>query len=615
MKKLFAVSLFLGGFLLVSLAHADDLKQSRFTQVVNNVRIVSAANNEEKPAAVNDIFNMPDLVRTGEASRAELVAADDTITRVGANTVFSFDPANRTIDLQQGSLLFHSPKGKGGGTIHTNSATASVLGTTIIVTTTHNGGFKVIDLEGHVAIKFLSGIRQSLNPGQMTFVLPGGHPAPVLTIRLDTLTKNSHLVQGFAAPLPSMPLIQQQVDTQVKQIQSGQAEDTGLLVGDNATSSSVQVVTVNPNTITATQTTNGPAGSVTIATPTLDSSLVTFFSGNTGVPGTGIVTIGAFTAPASAPNIFINTPVIDLSPYTGQTSAFEFIAPGNITINESLTFNGHPANASSFLGFIAGDQLLITPGSTVEADVGEFLLTALGQNGMTLNGANIVNNDPTGTISIDAPSSLSISNGSTIQAQNNINLASNNDITITGSSVVANNNLDIDSLNGDVTINSPQMIGAQSLEVSAGDSIMVTSGGNGNGNGSNGNFQVGDVTLTAGNGITINGNSQTPSAGPLTTSFVFMMTAANFISVQNLDFGGFATVNMTAHTLNLTNADFANTSTVNLRSHSGLLNMGSSVPGDVNFISNVTYGGGPTAGHINFSTPVNGMINISGGAP
>jgi len=62
-----------------------------------------------------------------------LVAQDETVTRVGANTIFSFDPANRTIDLKQGSLLFHSPHGKGGGTIHTGSATASVLGTTLIV--------------------------------------------------------------------------------------------------------------------------------------------------------------------------------------------------------------------------------------------------------------------------------------------------------------------------------------------------------------------------------------------------------------------------------------------------------------------------------------------------
>src|SRR5580692_201370 len=229
MKKLFAVSSYVGGFLIISIGQAADLKQSKFTQVVNDVEVISTADNSQKAAAVNDIFNMPDVVRTGAASRAELVARDNTITRVGANTIFSFDPASRTIDLQQGSLLFHSPKGKGGGTIRTSSATASVLGTTLIVTTTHSGGFKVIDLEGHVAIKFLSGIRQDLNPGQMTFVLPGGHPAPVLTIRLDTLTRNSHLVQGFEQPLPSLPLIQQQVATQVKLIESGQAQDTGLL--------------------------------------------------------------------------------------------------------------------------------------------------------------------------------------------------------------------------------------------------------------------------------------------------------------------------------------------------------------------------------------------------
>src|SRR5271168_2657090 len=112
--------------------HAIDLKESKITQVVNDVEIISAANQTEKHANVNDAFDMPDVLRTGPSSRAELIAADETVTRVGANTIFSFDPANRTIDLKQGSLLFHSPHGKGGGTIHTGAATASVLGTTLI---------------------------------------------------------------------------------------------------------------------------------------------------------------------------------------------------------------------------------------------------------------------------------------------------------------------------------------------------------------------------------------------------------------------------------------------------------------------------------------------------
>ena len=71
--------------------------------------------------------------------------------------------------MKQGSLLFHSPHGKGGGTIHTGSATASVLGTTLIVTTTLGGGLKVLDLEGAVEVKFLNGLKQSLDPGQNDF--------------------------------------------------------------------------------------------------------------------------------------------------------------------------------------------------------------------------------------------------------------------------------------------------------------------------------------------------------------------------------------------------------------------------------------------------------------
>jgi hypothetical protein len=554
---------------------------------------------------------------------------------VGANTIFSFDPASRTIDLHQGSLLFHSPKGMGGGTIRTSSATASVLGTTLIVTTTHSGGFKVIDLEGHVAIKFLSGIRQDLHPGQMTFVLPGGRPAPVLTIRLDTLTKESHLVQGFAAPLPSMPLIQQQVDTQVKQIQSGQAQDTGLLVGDLASSNSVQVVKIDPNNIPAALNNNGPAGAVTIDTPTLDPNFITRVS----VPGSPVPgsPVPEFLAPTATPNIFINTPTIDLSPYASPVSLFEFKAPDTLTINRSVAFTGLPTDGSSLLELEAGNQLLIAPGSTVEADVGLFSLYA--PNAITLNGVNIVDNGSLGDIIIGFPDLLSLIssssssnastslpnfssaitiNGGSIQAQDLIALFAENNISITNSSLVASEEVLIGSVNGSVTLNTPQLISTLSLDINAGGSIMVVGGNNGGGGGGggggNGNFQVGNVTLVAGDGISLDGSTQNPRAGPLVSSFIFNMTAANLIQVQNLDFGGFATVNMTAHTINLANIDFANGSTVNLTSHFGTLNVGSSVPGDVNFISNVTYGGPgqPAQAHIVSSGP---GIAIFGGAP
>lgn len=88
MKKLCVRSLCLGSILAVSTSHAMDLKQSKLTQVVNEVQIISAADQKQKSAAVNDVFSMPDILRTGTASRAELVASDETVTRVGANTIF-----------------------------------------------------------------------------------------------------------------------------------------------------------------------------------------------------------------------------------------------------------------------------------------------------------------------------------------------------------------------------------------------------------------------------------------------------------------------------------------------------------------------------------------------
>ena len=99
MKKFAIYPLLAGCLLPLASSGAIDLKQSKVTQVVNDVQIISAADKSTKAAKVDAIFTVPDILRTGPNSRAELVAEDQTITRVGANTVFAFDPANRTIDL------------------------------------------------------------------------------------------------------------------------------------------------------------------------------------------------------------------------------------------------------------------------------------------------------------------------------------------------------------------------------------------------------------------------------------------------------------------------------------------------------------------------------------
>jgi hypothetical protein len=509
MKKPFAVGLGLGSLLVACICPAADLKQSTFTQVVNDVRIVSAADSSEKSAIVNTVFTMPDLVRTGAASRAELVAEDKTITRVGANTVFSFDPANRTIDLQQGSLLFHSPKGKGGGTIRTGSATASVLGTTIMVTTTRNGGFKVIDLEGHVAIKFLNGLEQHLAPGQMTFVLHDGHPAPVINIRLDTLTKDSSLVHGFDQPLPSLPLIQQQIDDQDREIDSGKAQDTGLLVGDIATHTTVQVVKIDPNTIQSDQQSDGQS-SDQLTSNSLSPAPGTI-SGAT-LPTEFILsspfTAGSLTFPFgfSAPNITIGTPTIDLSPY-GNVSEFAFVSPnGTLAINGSVSFKG--LSSTAILDLYAS-TFSFASGATVQADVGTFKL--LPQTATTLKGVAIVDNAPAssapgGIIAFEV-GSLASSSASTISFPlGGINVVTPAAFSLTNGSSINAPNLPVGLVANSITLNNSSVQGAfVGLDGAAGVNISNSSTLTAN----SGNLGI----LTNGSDISISGSTLTAKQG------------------------------------------------------------------------------------------------------
>jgi hypothetical protein len=209
--------------------HAAPLTESTFTEVVNNVKVVSAADKNTTPAKENELLKSPDLVRTGAGSRAEMTAPDQTITRVGANTVFSFEPAGRSLNLEQGSILFHSPKGLGGGTIKSGGAVAAVLGTTLIVSATVDGGFKVILLEGKGRVTLPNGNSVTLKAGQMVFVLPGGTAfSPVLNINLDKLVNGSLLVKGFSHELSSLPLILAAINQQNSEIASGNATDTGM---------------------------------------------------------------------------------------------------------------------------------------------------------------------------------------------------------------------------------------------------------------------------------------------------------------------------------------------------------------------------------------------------
>jgi hypothetical protein len=117
--------------LLHAVSAATPFTSATVTQVENKVAYGDRRGDRSatRPAAVSDVVRANNFLRSESNSRAELQYPDGTVVRIGQNTVFTFDADSRTLSLEKGSLLFHIPKGAGGGTIKTASLTAAITGT------------------------------------------------------------------------------------------------------------------------------------------------------------------------------------------------------------------------------------------------------------------------------------------------------------------------------------------------------------------------------------------------------------------------------------------------------------------------------------------------------
>src|SRR5437879_2873277 len=217
-----AVSLTGAAVGVATVLFAAEQKQARVTEVIHDVRLL-AAKAAARPAAVNDTIHEGTAVRTGTDSRAELTFLDRTLTRLGANTVFSFGAATRTYDLGNGAILMSAPKQAGTVKITTAVATCAVSGFTAILERHSNTWNKFILLHGNgtLTLKGTPGGPCRLQTGQMVVFPP--HPThcpPVLNIDISKLL-NGKLVKGFNRPLPELNIILADIENQQNQPPSG----------------------------------------------------------------------------------------------------------------------------------------------------------------------------------------------------------------------------------------------------------------------------------------------------------------------------------------------------------------------------------------------------------
>ena len=232
MKKRFLLAgLVLGGSLAASSNNIDGKHIHRGHQGCER-RFASHQGGATGPGEMT-VVKAPDLVRTGPNSRAELTAPDQTITRIGANAVFSFEhrrpehgPAAR-----QHSIPFPVPA-RAAAPYAAGARRRRCWARRLSTSPRSNGGFKIIVLEGKGKATLPNGKTVRLKEGQLVFVLPGQNDfGPLLDINLEKLVAGSLLVNGFSTPLSSQTLINEAISRQKKKLAHGGAEDTGVTRG------------------------------------------------------------------------------------------------------------------------------------------------------------------------------------------------------------------------------------------------------------------------------------------------------------------------------------------------------------------------------------------------
>ena len=634
-----------------------DLTESKFSQVVKDVKVVARQTETVAPAKVDDVFKSPDLIRTGADSLAELIAPDKTITRVGANTVFSFEKAGRAINLEQGSVLFHSPKGKGGGTIKTKGASAAVLGTTIVVTATAGGGFKAIVLEGRGQITLPNGNFRILTAGQVTFVLPGSQRfGPQLNINLSKLVESSRLVKGFESELPSLPVIQAAIERQLTLLTSGKAEDTHLLVGNQATENTVE--TVDTSVLERVVETRderlafAKANDVVIRTPNLSDHPAHLFPDPVpfDISALGALSFSGFIGR----NITVAPTVnqLDFTPYLNQPD-FTIGATEKLTLQSAMLQlyanpqgQGAPALSRVTLGGRLG--LDIVPGATISAfHIGELHLVT--DAVMSLNNVSFANFG--GKVRLNAGQLLDLTGGG-INATPSMTLEgalvslTGGSYNVTGTALVSAYGTELltaaATLSGDIVslqantssdlhattvaattllnLNSQQdvKIGGGSYTVSGASGLAQVSAGRDIFIGSGAQFEASTVQMTAANNATLTSPairgfttlnlnaaqnlsvaSGSFTGGSRSPTIAANLSAGDTLTVNGTTLSSVANISLSARTVNLSNINFPAGSIVTLYSQFGLLagnaNSGNqaSVTGHVNFLINVNYGGSP----------------------
>jgi hypothetical protein len=368
---------------------AGPLTSAEVTKVINRVSVIDPAKGTHA-AVLRDVIKDNLALQTGARSRSELLFQDNTLTRIGAETFFSFKTGTRDMTLEKGSMLLQVPKGLGGATIHTAAVTAAITGTTIMMEYSPGQYLKVLVLEGSLRLSRNGSFGDSLvlHPGKMVIMRPDAKKIPdPIDIDLAEIVRTSTLVNFPGSKvLPSMPLIQAAITDQAKAVAKGTLVPTNLVMGHGT-----KVVLASNDQLAKT------VGQVGLLGASLNGGLVSGLTGTAPLSTVGSVTANVSSSATTVVNNLLGSgPAVSVSSSTQLLSLLSNATPssgGTITITPAVV------NAGASVAVAATGAVSVSAaGGTVSAAIpstGNILRTTLTGTGTgTLPGQGVLGPSP-----------------------------------------------------------------------------------------------------------------------------------------------------------------------------------------------------------------------------
>src|SRR5213082_3435143 len=341
-----AVALYSGIFVEQSIA--GPLTSAEVTKIINRVSVIDPAKGGH-PATVRDVIKDDLGLQTGAKSRSELLFQDNTLTRIGAETFFSFKTGTRDMTLEKGSMLLQVPKGLGGAKIHTAAVTAAITGTTIMMEYSPKQYLKVLVLEGSLRLSRNGSFGDSvvLHPGQMVIMRPDAKkiPAPI-DVDLAQIVRTSTLVNFPGGDiLPSISLIQAAISDQAKEKAKGTLVPTNLVMGHGT-----KVVLASNDQLAKT------VGQVDLLGASLNGSPVSGLTGTAPLSTVGSVAANVSSGGTTAVNNLLGSgPAVSVSSSTQLVSLLNNAASGSGgTITIASTSSILPATSTGAVPALLG---------------------------------------------------------------------------------------------------------------------------------------------------------------------------------------------------------------------------------------------------------------------